>query len=507
MPRGWRGFEFAGELSLGGELRPVPGALAMGLAMQRGASAARTRANAGAAARQRRRDGVGRRPRGPRRRPPARCRARAPARRGRRLRARCARPCRSAASPPRRCPTCATSRARPSPSARSRSPRPGRRACSWSARPAPASRCWRSGSAACCRELSHEEALESAAILNVADAFVARRWGQRVAARAASHRLGRGAGRRRLAAAAGRGFARPPRRALPRRAAGVSARRARSPARAARDRPHRRLARRPAGRVPGPLPARRGDEPLPLRPARQSGEGLPLHAGCRAALPGAHQRAAARPHRPAGRGAGGRRRAARGRARRRGRAAWCASGSRPPGRSPIARQGASNARLAGDALDRHCRLDAGRVALPAGSDARGWAGRRGAFIACCGSPARSPTWPRSAEIEHGHLAEAIQYRRVLLAALSRRRGPPAQAACRRKENGQPAGCPSDPESVDRMVRPVFRKPRSRGKLLRFGKIVSRLVSLTPNHLPIVAPIGVDRGGPAGRRCWPRPARC
>ena len=29
-------------------------------------------------------------------------------------------------------------------------------------------------------ELSHDEALESAAILNVADAFVARRWGQRV---------------------------------------------------------------------------------------------------------------------------------------------------------------------------------------------------------------------------------------------------------------------------------------------------------------------------------------
>ncbi|MGZ5132611.1 MAG: YifB family Mg chelatase-like AAA ATPase, partial [Caldimonas sp.] len=32
------GFEFAGELSLGGELRPVPGALAMGLAMQRTAT-------------------------------------------------------------------------------------------------------------------------------------------------------------------------------------------------------------------------------------------------------------------------------------------------------------------------------------------------------------------------------------------------------------------------------------------------------------------------------------
>ena len=32
------GFEFAGELSLGGELRPVPGALAMGLALQRTAT-------------------------------------------------------------------------------------------------------------------------------------------------------------------------------------------------------------------------------------------------------------------------------------------------------------------------------------------------------------------------------------------------------------------------------------------------------------------------------------
>ena len=31
------GFEFAGELALGGELRPVPGALAMGLAMPRSA--------------------------------------------------------------------------------------------------------------------------------------------------------------------------------------------------------------------------------------------------------------------------------------------------------------------------------------------------------------------------------------------------------------------------------------------------------------------------------------
>ena len=123
------GFEFAGELSLGGELRPVPGALAMGLAMQRSASAARTLANAGAAARQRRRDGVGRRPRGPRRRAicSTSCAPSCPAKPP--MRPRCATPFRSAASPPRRCPTCATSRARPSPSARSRSPRPGKPAC------------------------------------------------------------------------------------------------------------------------------------------------------------------------------------------------------------------------------------------------------------------------------------------------------------------------------------------------------------------------------------------
>ena len=51
-------FEFAGELSLAGDLRPVRGALAMGLALQ----ARRRRSNAGAAAGQRTRGRLGRRP-------------------------------------------------------------------------------------------------------------------------------------------------------------------------------------------------------------------------------------------------------------------------------------------------------------------------------------------------------------------------------------------------------------------------------------------------------------
>ena len=169
------------------------------------------------------------------------------------------------------------------------------------------------------------------------------------AARAASHRIGAGARRRRLAAAARRSVARAPRRALPRRAARVPAGRARGLARAARDRPHRRLARCPPGRVPGLVPARRGDEPVPVRPARQRRQGLSMHARCRAALPGAHQRPAARPHRPAHRGAGGaavaagfdrRRRIERGRRDARRRRTPLGARSPGDGQLPARRRGA-----------------------------------------------------------------------------------------------------------------------------------------------------------------------
>jgi len=78
----------------------------------------------------------------------------------------------------------------------------------------------------------------------------------------------------------------------------------------------------------------------------------------------------------------------------------------------VARQGAVNATLAGDALDRHCALDpAGAQYLRAAATRLGWSARgfhRVLRVArtiadLSGSPA----------IASAHLAEAIQYRRVL----------------------------------------------------------------------------------------------
>ena len=59
---------------------------------------------------------------------------------------------------------------------------------------------------------------------------------------------------------------------------------------------------------PGPVPARGRHEPLPLRASGRRGAGLRPGAALRRRLPVAHLRAAARPHRPACRGAGAQRR-------------------------------------------------------------------------------------------------------------------------------------------------------------------------------------------------------
>jgi hypothetical protein len=67
---------------------------------------------------------------------------------------------------------------------------------------------------------------------------------------------------------------------------GVPARRPGGAARTARDRHHHHRPRRAALRVPGPLPAHRRDEPLPLRLLGFAAQGLPLHAGPDRALPG-----------------------------------------------------------------------------------------------------------------------------------------------------------------------------------------------------------------------------
>ena len=114
--------------------------------------------------------------------------------------------------------------------------------------------------------MTDEEALASAAIQSLGSGGFRRgAVDAQAVPRAAPYRLCGGPGRRRQQPAAGRDLHGPERRAVSRRAAGVRPRRARSPARAARVGAHHHLARCPAGRIPGALPARRGDEPVSVR--------------------------------------------------------------------------------------------------------------------------------------------------------------------------------------------------------------------------------------------------
>ena len=113
----------------------------------------------------------------------------------------------------------------------------------------------------------------------------------------APHRVHTRARRRRqLASASRRGHARPPRRAVPRRAGRVRADHARRAA------PTDRGARRPhlphvdVALVPGRVPARRVHEPVPVRDRRRR---VPVHRGPACALPAAPERPAPRPLRPA----------------------------------------------------------------------------------------------------------------------------------------------------------------------------------------------------------------
>ncbi len=139
--------EFAGELSLAGELRPVRGALAMALAA-RTADGARVRAAARRAPTRRRWSAAStcaRRAHLARRRARIPARRRAPTRRG-------LRGPRAAARRAGRAADLADVRGQAARAARARDRRGRRaRACCWSARPAPARRCWPRASPACCR--------------------------------------------------------------------------------------------------------------------------------------------------------------------------------------------------------------------------------------------------------------------------------------------------------------------------------------------------------------------
>ena len=128
--------------------------------------------------------------------------------------------------------------------------------------------------------MSEAEALEVAAVHSVSTRRLrCRRAGASGRSARRITALRRGAGRRRQRAAAGRNFARAPRRAVPRRAAGVRSRRARSAARAARD---RAASRSRAPRARRSFPARfqlvAAMNPCPCGHLRRPQRPLPLHA-------------------------------------------------------------------------------------------------------------------------------------------------------------------------------------------------------------------------------------
>ena len=224
--------------------------------------------------------------------------------------------------------------------------------------------------------------------LGVERGFDAVRWGERPY-RAPHHSASRcRAGRRRHAAAAGRDLARAPRRAVPRRAAGVRPRRARGAARAARNRARVHRARRAPGAVPGALPARRGDEPLPLRALRRSQRPLPLHARAHRALPRPRVRAAARPHRPQARSAAAARTelvapvAGEATNRRRARVEARRRAARTPGRRPT--------RCSARGRSIAIAPPTARAISCCDTRSRACCCRRAPITACCASRAPSP---------------------------------------------------------------------------------------------------------------------
>ena len=175
--------------------------------------------------------------------------------------------------------------------------------------------------------------------------------------------------------------------------------------------PHRDLARGAAEHVSGPVPAGGGHESVSLRLCGRPRRALPLHAGPGRALPRAPFRAAAGPHRPAGRGAAraagradhaarqlrrGQRQRARTRRRRRAARRCCA----PAGPTP---------NISSSELERDCAL---------GESERDWLQQH----AGTAQPFRPRLPPRVARGAHGGRPGR---RRRLRAARAPGRGPAA----------------------------------------------------------------------------------
>ena len=282
------------------------------------------------------------------------------------------------------------------PASRSRSRPPAATTCSCSARPGRARRCSPPGCPGCCPPLDDDEALEATRIHSAAGvALPPAGWSAGPPFRAPHHSasavalVGGGtrvdAARRDLASprtgcCSSTSWASSPPTCSTRCAS--RSRRAWSGSRRARRR----------RQLPGPVPAGRRHQPVPVRRRRPPG-GVPLHRGARARYAAAAVRPAARPLRPARRGAagptpgdllGGDRRASR----------------RPRWRRRV-RGGAGAGGRAGRAVQRRARRSPARRGRPARPRCHRRAARRARCAtagcppgACTGSggwPAPSPT--------------------------------------------------------------------------------------------------------------------
>ena len=182
------------------------------------------------------------------------------------------------------------------------------------------------------------------------------------------------------------------------------------------DRSRDDLACRAAIRLPCALPAHRCHEPCPCGPGRPATR-LPLQARRGGALPEPPERPAARPHRPAG-GSAGRAAGRAGQARPMANQARRSPRAHAMARERITRQGMLNHALAGEALQRRPRST--RAVHPSGGAAQR-PGLVGAWL-----PPRCASRANIADLAAAPSASprAIQYRRVLVSALSARRRPP-----------------------------------------------------------------------------------